>query len=161
MNAFNNLVKGGLALAAVCSLAVFVLGQSLPPLESADPWTAGQLVEVEHVAKAVSGPHNNLLIFYVGPAVLYKKAHIPGAKFVGPPAEPGALKNLQQQVRSLPRDSELFLYCGCCPWKVCPNVRPAFRALQSMGFKKVRVVYFPNNFTLNWTNKGFPVLKGE
>jgi hypothetical protein len=58
------------------------------------------------------------------------------------------------------RDRELLVYCGCCPSNVCPNIRPAVKALEDMGFKNVKVLHLPHSFRLDWVNKGFPVEKG-
>lgn len=104
---------------------------------------------------------DNRIVLYVGPSVLFKRNHIPGAKDIGPAAEPAGLKNLQEVVTTFARDKEVILYCGCCPWKVCPNVRPAFKALHEMGFKAVRVLYLPHNLRQDWVNRGFPIQKGE
>ena len=182
MDAFNELTKGGIAWASIFTLAVSVVGltgcertgsvseypgQTLvddPPraAEPDDPWTADQLLEAEGLAKIVSDPHSlSPLILYVGPAVLYKRAHVSGAKGIGPTSEPDGLKNLQREAQTLGRDRELVLYCGCCPWKVCPNVRLAFKTLQDMGFKRVKVLYLPHSFKQDWANKGFPVQQGE
>ena len=182
MGAFNELTKGGIAWASIFTLAVSVVGLTgcerkgpvsenpgpalvnNPPRapERVDPWTADRLLEAEHLARIVSDPHNHIpLILYVGPAVLYKRAHIAGARSIGPTSEPDGLKNLQEEAQTLGRDRELVLYCGCCPWKVCPNVRPAFRTLQDMGFKRVKVLYLPHNLRQDWVNKGFPVQKEE
>jgi hypothetical protein len=30
------------------------------------------------------------------------------------------------------------IYCGCCPWTHCPNMKPADDALHAMGFTKVK-----------------------
>lgn len=182
MGAFTKLTKGGIAWASIFTLAVSVVGlmgcerkgsvseypgQTLvndPPRAPGpdDPWTADQLLEAEDLARIISEPHDQSpLIFYVGPAVLYKRAHIPGAKGIGPAGEPDGLKSLQREAKALGRDRELVLYCGCCPWKVCPNVRPALKVLQAMGFKSVKVLYLPHSLRQDWVNKGFPVQKGE
>ena len=182
MEAFNELTKGGIAWASIFTLAVSVVGltgcerkgsvseypgQTLvndPPRapEPDDPWTAEQLLEANDLARIIAEPHNQSpLILYVGPAVLYKRAHVPGARGIGPAGEPDGLKNLQRETQTVSRDRELVLYCGCCPWKVCPNVRPAFKMLQDMGFKRVTVLYLPHNLRQDWVNRGFPVQKGE
>jgi hypothetical protein len=49
------------------------------------------------------------------------------------------------------------LYCGCCPWDRCPNVKPAVDALKQMGFTKVKVLYLETNFATDWTGKDYPV----
>jgi thiosulfate/3-mercaptopyruvate sulfurtransferase len=42
----------------------------------------------------------------------------------------------------------------------CPNIRPAYQALREMGFKRIKLLSLPNNFTQDWQMKGFPVEKG-
>jgi hypothetical protein len=59
-------------------------------------------------------------------------------------------------VASLPHDKELFIYCGCCPFIKCPNIRPAYSALHEMGFSKVKVVMIETNLHTDWIEKGYP-----
>ena len=54
---------------------------------------------------------------------------------------------LKSAAANLPHDREIVLYCGCCPWDRCPNVKPAIEALKQMGFTKVKVLYLETNFT--------------
>jgi len=55
----------------------------------------------------------------------------------------------------------IVLYCGCCPWNHCPNVKPAYDALQAMGFRNLKVLYIANNFGADWVDKGYPTAKGD
>jgi hypothetical protein len=34
----------------------------------------------------------------------------------------------------------VVIYCGCCPLDKCPNVRPAFTLLKTMGFTNLHVL---------------------
>jgi hypothetical protein len=52
------------------------------------------------------------------------------------------------------------IYCGCCPWSACPNIKPALDALRSMGFTKVKAMYIPTNLAKDWTEKGYPIESG-
>ncbi len=54
-----------------------------------------------------------------------------------------------------------MLYCGCCPWDRCPNVRPAAALLTSMGFTNMKVLHIANNFGADWVAKGYPTQKGQ
>jgi hypothetical protein len=101
------------------------------------------------------------LILSVGPRMLYVQAHIPGSEYVGQGSSPEGIANLQARVKSLPRNKFMVLYCGCCPWSHCPNVRPAFSALHVMGFTNVKVLYIADNFGRDWVDKGYPSAKGE
>jgi thiosulfate/3-mercaptopyruvate sulfurtransferase len=97
------------------------------------------------------------LIFQVGPNVLYRSRHIPGSVYAGPASKTEGLEMLSAAVKNLPRDREIVVYCGCCPWDHCPNVEPAIRRLQQMGFKRVKALYLPANFKIDWIDRGYPV----
>jgi rhodanese-related sulfurtransferase len=125
-------------------------------------WMAADfpVVEPKEVAAALAkGPGPSIL--YVGPNVLYRSKHIRGALFAGPGSRPEGLELLKTEAAKLPRDRDLVLYCGCCPWDHCPNVKPADEALHGMGFTNVKVLYVSNNFGTNWVDQGYPVAKGE
>jgi hypothetical protein len=51
------------------------------------------------------------------------------------------------------------LYCGCCPWDKCPNVRPAYDALKKMGFLQLKVLRMNQDFARDWVEKGLPTEK--
>lgn len=97
----------------------------------------------------------------VGSHVLFTQAHIPGSEYVGPASTDHGLQQLRKRVASLPRTKIIILYCGCCPWSHCPNVKPADDALRTLGFTNVKVLYIAENFGANWVDQGYPVAKGE
>jgi hypothetical protein len=99
-------------------------------------------------------------IFYVGPNVLYRSKHIPGSIYAGPGSKSDGLDLLKKAVAQLPRDREIVIYCGCCPWDRCPNVQPSFDLLGQMGFVKVRALHLADTFKTNWIDKGYPVEVG-
>ena len=101
------------------------------------------------------------LILQVGSHTLYAQAHIPGSEYVGAASTDAGLQQLRKRVEPLPRSKSIVLYCGCCPWGHCPNVKPANDALAAMGFKNVKVLYLSDNFGANWVDKGYPTAKGE
>ena len=101
------------------------------------------------------------LLIHVGSHVLYTQAHIPNSEYIGPASDPSALQRLRTRVDSLPRNKFIVLYCGCCPWTHCPNMKPADDLLHSMGFTNAKSLYIPNNFGTDWVQKGYPVAKGE
>ncbi len=35
------------------------------------------------------------------------------------------LQKLKDSLSKVPRDANIVIYCGCCPFEHCPNVRPA------------------------------------
>lgn len=141
------MIRKALFVGAVIAAAI-VLAAELPLVQPKD--LAGQLA-----AKGSSPP-----IFYVGPNVLYRSKHIPGSVFAGPGAKAEGLDELKRAVAKLPRDRQLVLYCGCCPWDRCPNVKPAVAAMQEMGFTHVKVLYLETSFAKDWIDAGYPVEAG-
>jgi thiosulfate/3-mercaptopyruvate sulfurtransferase len=137
-----------------------LLGIAIPALLHA----AGgpQLIQPAELAKLLQGPESHKpLIIQVGFRSLYEQAHIPNSEYVGATSQAEGLKELHQRVQALPRERFIVLYCGCCPWSHCPNVQPAYRELQAMGFRNVRVLYIASNFGEDWVDKGYPVSKGK
>ena len=99
------------------------------------------------------------LVLQVGFAVLYRQAHIPGSDYAGPASKPEGLDLLRKRLQSVPRNRFIVLYCGCCPWDHCPNIKPAYDEIRKMGFTNVKVVHVADNFGTNWVYKGYPTQK--
>lgn len=136
-------------------------GAAAPP-GSALSIPQAQLVQPDALNRVLraAGP-GKPLVLQVGSHVLFAEAHIPGAEYAGPGSQPAGLQLLQSRVASLPRTKFIVLYCGCCPWERCPNVAPASTKLRDMGFTNVKVLYLPDNFGVNWVNKGYPAEQGR
>jgi thiosulfate/3-mercaptopyruvate sulfurtransferase len=125
------------------------------------PIAPGRLISPEDLAKMLQSGKEKPLMLQVGSHMLFLQAHIPGSEFVGPGANEAGLQQLRKRVESLPRNKFIILYCGCCPWNNCPNVKPADDALHTMGFTNVKVLYIADNFGTNWVDKGYPTAKGD
>jgi thiosulfate/3-mercaptopyruvate sulfurtransferase len=138
----------------------FALAQE--PAKQEDPLPPGsnQLIQAEELAQALKAPRKPVVL-YVGPKSIYVQAHIPGAENIGLVVRPEGMEKLRTRATSLPKDSPVVIYCGCCPWDHCPNIRPAYVELKKAGFTNVRVLYLENSFGANWKDKGFPVATGE
>jgi thiosulfate/3-mercaptopyruvate sulfurtransferase len=137
--------------------AAALSGQTAP-----DPWTAADLIQpAQLVARLHSPTAAKPPIYYVGFGVLYRSKHIPGAEFAGPANRPEGLQALREAALKHPRTEEIVIYCGCCPWDHCPNLRPAFQMLRDLGFKRVRVLALPTTFSKEWIEKGYPFETGQ
>ena len=108
-----------------------------------------------------AGKGDKPLLIQVGSHVLYSQAHIPGSEYIGLASDAAGLQRLRSRVESLPRNKFIVIYCGCCPWTHCPNMKPADDALHVMGFTNVKSLYLANNFGTDWVDKGYPVAKGD
>ncbi|TAM80867.1 MAG: rhodanese-like domain-containing protein [Acidobacteria bacterium] len=101
------------------------------------------------------------LLLQVGFERLYAQGHIPGSKYCGPGRSPDGVAQLKACLEGVSRKRAIVLYCGCCPWEECPNIRPAFEAAKEMGFSNIKVLHIPDNFGRDWAAKGYPVSRGE
>jgi thiosulfate/3-mercaptopyruvate sulfurtransferase len=152
-------------LTALVSAVAFAWAQdpakSANPLDKLPPGSAQVMQPEELVLAMKSAGARKPLVLYVGPKSFYSQAHIPGAEYIGPVARPEGMEKLRARAASLPKDGPVVIYCGCCPWDHCPNIRPAFAELTKAGFTRVRVLYLATSFGANWVDKGLPVTKGE
>jgi hypothetical protein len=140
-------------LAAISITQLHAQATSIPASRQIQPEQLVTLLQT-------SGKEKPLMI-QVGSHVLFSQAHIPGSEYIGPASTEAGLQQLRDRVKSLPKTKAIVLYCGCCPWNHCPNVKPADDALHAMGFTNVKVLYISDNFGTNWVDKGYPVAKGE
>ena len=139
----------GIALAALAGLAVLCV--------AADP----DLMQPEELAARLDAKGNVPAVFCTGQNVFYRSKHIPGSIFAGPANSPQGIELLKAEAGKLPRTREIVLYCGCCPWDRCPNVKPAVELLRAMGFQKVRTVYMQTGFKADWIDRGYAVESGQ
>jgi thiosulfate/3-mercaptopyruvate sulfurtransferase len=106
---------------------------------------ASRLINPEELVKILqSSKGEKPLMIQVGSYVLYDAGAYSRFRVhrSWPPARVGLQQLLRKHVQSLPRKQvHRDLYCGCCPWSHCPNVKPADDALRAMGFTNVKVLY--------------------
>lgn len=140
---------------AFTTLATQAQVSPLPALSPKNPWTASQLIEPAELASIIKSSGSKVpLIFNIGVV-----EDIPGAKHIGAASKEEGLQNLQKAVAGLPKNKALVIYCGCCPFAKCPNIRPAFSALTKMGFTNVKLLNLATNLQTDWISKGYPLAK--
>jgi thiosulfate/3-mercaptopyruvate sulfurtransferase len=127
-----------------------------------EPWTSAQvLLPADFVGQLGTGYDAGApKIIYVGFRTLFEGGHIPGASFYGTASKEEGLAELKKRVAAQPRAAAVVIYCGCCPFDRCPNIRPAYAALRDMGFTHIRVLVLPTSFAADWVEKGYPMQKG-
>ncbi len=151
--AYAIVMKPGLAIFATLGV---LLAQNPDAAAFNPPWTPAETIQVGDLLK-IFQKKNGTPIFYVGFAQLYKSKHIPGSIYAGPGRAEEGLAELKKAVAKVPKDSEIVLYCGCCPWDHCPNMKPAYKLLHSLGYTKVFITEIPAGFQKDWIEKGYPV----
>ena len=102
-----------IAFAIICAGAAVGYQASLIP--------SARLINPEELVRLLKS--KKPLILQVGSHVLYSQAHIPASEYIGPASSDAGLEVLRKRVKALPRNQSIVLYCGCCRWSHCPNIR--------------------------------------
>lgn len=127
----------------------------MPVLSPKNPWTDKQLIEPAALASAIKAGGSKIpLIYNIGVV-----EDIPGAQHIGAASKEESLQKLKKVVAGLPKNKAMVVYCGCCPFAKCPNIRPAFSALTKMGFTNVKLLNLATNLQTDWISKGYPLAK--
>lgn len=140
---------------AVRILLLFIIGvTALTSFQSKEPWTAKQMMSPYDLKEKINSTKAEKLplILSVGPEAVIK-----GSVDIGAGQDPANIKQLKETVKSLPKDTEIIIYCGCCPLHKCPNVRPAFTLLNDMGFTNPKLLAILDNIKIDWIDKGYPI----
>ena len=122
-----------------------------------DPWDSSELVAPTTLAAQLRTITPGRSILCVGPTAAYRRAHVPNAILAGPDSKPKGLTLLSEAVKNIPHDADLIIYCGCCPFVRCPNIRPAYRALKEMGYIHIRILKLNTDLNTDWVEKGFAI----
>jgi hypothetical protein len=129
--------------------------------EVANPWPESAILEPADLAKTLLSSAKKPPVICVAFPVLYRGKHIAGAVYAGPGKSPEGIEALKKAVAGMAKDSDIVLYCGCCPMEKCPNIRPSYQALKQMGFTRVRILRIPTNMATDWYQKGYPSEAGH
>jgi len=114
-------------------------------------WTNDQLLQPSELATALKDNKDISVILSIGPGAV-----IPHSKDMGMIKEEENMKKFRQELETLPKDTSIIIYCGCCPYEHCPNVRPAIQLLKEMKFTNYKLLDLPHNIKIDWINKGYP-----
>ncbi|RYF85172.1 MAG: rhodanese-like domain-containing protein [Chitinophagaceae bacterium] len=117
-------------------------------------WTEKQLLEPADLATTIAAKKDVPVIISVGPG-----ATIPGSIAIGMVNSPEGLQKLKDQLKIIDKEKKIVIYCGCCPFEHCPNVRPAIDALKEVNFTSYYLLNLPHNIKKDWIDKGYPVTK--
>ncbi len=114
-------------------------------------WTKEQLMQPAQLAQTLQNKKPLPVIYSVGPGAV-----IPHSVDIGSVKEKQNLIEFKNQLSKLPKDAAIVVYCGCCPFDPCPNVRPAVAALKEMKFTNYKLLNLEHNIKTDWLDKGFP-----
>lgn len=122
--------------------------------QNPENWTSKQLIQPSELAEKITTDKDVPVIFSVGPG-----ATIPHSIDIGMGKEKENMDKLKKELGGLPAETKIVVYCGCCPFEHCPNVRPAINALKEMKFTNYQLLNLPHNIKTDWIDKGYPVVK--
>lgn len=121
--------------------------------ESAEPWNENQLMEPADLAAIIQDENaTKPVIFSIGPG-----GELKGSIDIGPAEDPENLVKLKAELDKLDKNTEVVIFCGCCPFRNCPNIRPAFTLLNEMQFTNPKLLNLAQNFKTDWIDKGYPM----
>ena len=133
-------------------LAIAIITIAFFSFQLTEPWRPNQLIDPKDLATQIENQNSfQPLIISVGPGGL-----IPGSFEVGPAKEKTNLAKLKLLLTKEKKDREIVIYCGCCPFERCPNIRPAFALLNNLKFTNHKLLNLPHNIKIDWIDKGYP-----
>ncbi len=135
------------------TLIVFVPMFTSQALKAQNPvnWTKDQLMQPAQLAQTLQNKKSLPAIYSIGPGAV-----IPHSVDIGSVKEKENLDKFKSQLTKLPKDAAIVVYCGCCPYEHCPNVRPAVAVLKEMKFTNFKLLNLEKNIKTDWLDKGFP-----
>ena len=137
-----------------CSLSLLFISCNNSSAQNPENWTKEQLAEPAALAKSIYTKQNDATIFSVGPGAV-----IPNSIDIGSVKEEDNMQKFKEAIDKLPKDTHIVIYCGCCPFEHCPNVRPAIAYLKSQSYTNYYLLDLLHNIKTDWIDKGYPVVK--
>lgn len=133
---------------------LFLFGCAQSQAQKPENWTADQLVEPAQLAETLASNKDIPVIFNIGPGAI-----IPHSIDMGVANDEANLARFKTGIARLPKNTNIVVYCGCCPFEKCPNVRPAIDLLKKMEFTNYHLLNIPNNIKTDWIAKGYPIVE--
>lgn len=133
------------------TIVIALMSKDIYAQKKHNPWSEKQLMEPAELARMIEADVDKPIVFCVGPA-----NYIKGAVYIGSLTEKENVETFKQQLSKLPKDTSIVVYCGCCPFEHCPNIRPAMNILEKMKFSNQKLLNLTHNAKVDWIDKGYP-----
>lgn len=115
-------------------------------------WKKEQLMPTKDLADKINtNAKDKPLIFNVGPM-----ENIKGAQAVGAATNATFSNKILSYLTMESKTRQVVVYCGCCSYSSCPNIKPAYDILLAQGFKNTKVLELPEGIKPDWVAKGYP-----
>lgn len=116
-------------------------------------WKKEQLMSTSDLSiKIKTNSKDKPLIFNVGPM-----ENIKGAIEVGAATNVTFGSKVISHLTMENKTKSIVVYCGCCSYSSCPNIKPAYDYLIAQGYKNTKVLELPEGIKPDWVAKGYPV----
>jgi len=136
-----------------CFIFLLIVACKSLPAQNPENWAKEQLTEPAQLAATLKENKDLPMIFSVGPGAV-----IPNSIDIGMVNDEKNLAKFKDEISKLPKATNILIYCGCCPFEHCPDVRPAIALLKSLKFTNYHLLDLPNNIKTDWIAKGYPTL---
>lgn len=130
-----------------------MMGCNAGQAQQSENWTKDQLMEPALLVKNLKANKNVPVIISIGPGAI-----IPHSIDIGMTGDKANLDKFKSELSKLPKNANVVIYCGCCPYAHCPNVRPAIAALKEGKFTNFHLLDLPQNIKTDWISKGYPTV---
>lgn len=131
----------------------FALSGLVATYFQAPVWKKEQLMATKELAEKINtNAKDKPLIFNVGPM-----DNIKGAVALGAATNVTFYGKLRDALTMENKTKAVVVYCGCCSYSSCPNIKPAYDALIAQGFKNAKVLELPEGIKPDWVAKGYPM----
>ncbi len=153
-------MKRNLKWVAVCAVS-FVMAANIAQAQTApskpsllngqNPWKESQLMQPAALNELLTSPKvRKPVIFNIGFV-----NDIKDARHVGAARDTANLLKFRKALSGLPKGTPIVVYCGCCPFEKCPNIRPAFALAKQLGFRNAKLLNLSTNIKTDWIDKGY------
>lgn len=136
-----------------CLVLLVIISCNNSSAQNPENWTTDQLIQPAELAATLKANKDLPIIFSVGPGAI-----IPNSIDIGMVKDEKNLAKFQQELGKIPTSTNVLIYCGCCPYDHCPDVRPAIALLKSMKFTNFHLLDLPHNIKTDWIAKGYPTV---
>lgn len=132
---------------------LLTIGLMAANFSQAQTWKKEQIMPTAELAEKIkSAAKDAPVVFNVGPM-----DNIKSAVFVGRATSATFTDQLKRELNMVPKTTTVVVYCGCCSFSSCPNLKPAFDAVVALGYKNARVLDLPEGIKPDWVAKKYPM----
>lgn len=126
---------------------------SLSAMAQTPVWKKEQLMPTKDLADKINANANDKpLLFNVGPMDNIKTSVV-----VGRATSVTGIEKIKSTLAWENKNRTVVVYCGCCSYASCPNIKPAYDAVVAAGFKNAKVLELPVGLKEDWVAKGYPM----